>query len=69
MKKADLGQVTPRHGTSYPEEHNAPTKGRTTWSLTKQFDSASSASIASNSRPVRGLRNATGTGPTTRRWW
>ncbi|MGB8364408.1 MAG: cupin domain-containing protein [Rhizomicrobium sp.] len=37
MKKADLGQVTPRHGTSYPEEHNAPTKGRTTWSLTKQF--------------------------------
>ena len=37
MKKADLSQITPRHGAGYPEPHNAPMRGRTTWQLTRQF--------------------------------
>jgi uncharacterized cupin superfamily protein len=37
MKKVDLAQITPRRGTSYPEPHAAPTRGRTTWPLTKML--------------------------------
>jgi uncharacterized cupin superfamily protein len=37
MKKVDLAQITPRRGTSYPEPHAEPTRGRTTWPLTKML--------------------------------
>jgi uncharacterized cupin superfamily protein len=35
MKKIDLAEIAPTHGTSYPAPHAAPTEGRTTWPLTK----------------------------------
>ena len=37
MKKADLNQVTPRVGASYPDEHNKNFAGRKTWALTNLF--------------------------------
>ena len=37
MKKADLGQVQPRHGAGYPPPHDEPMRGRTSWALTRQF--------------------------------
>ena len=38
MKKADISQLTPRIGTSYPEEFNDKTRGRKTWQLTQLFN-------------------------------
>jgi uncharacterized cupin superfamily protein len=37
MKKADLSQITPAKGASYPEPYDQPTRGRSTWPLTKLF--------------------------------
>ena len=37
MKKADLSQIAPRIGSSYPAEFNHKTSGRKTWQLTNAF--------------------------------
>jgi uncharacterized cupin superfamily protein len=37
MKKADLSQITPTRGASYPDPHKDKITGRATWPLTKVF--------------------------------
>ena len=37
MKKPDYSQIQPRRGAPYPEPHDVPCQGRTSWPLTKAF--------------------------------